>query len=99
MRKLLFILILLPLLATEPFPPPDSPYLPESDFPDMHEGGSTCGREITCLDGAKVSCTGPAGQCYYELGECNHKREHFKGWVQCGDTASKEYCNSYRCPP
>ncbi len=102
MRRVLMIVLLLPLLATDPsWPPPDSSYNPGSDFPDeLGEGGATCGRSITCLDGATVSCAnGPSGECSYQIDKCNYKREHHKGWVQCGKDADKEYCNRYQCPP
>ena len=80
MRRFFFILALLPLLATDPtWPPPDSPYNPGSDFPDDDAGGVTCGREITCLDGSKVSCaSAPAGQCTYDVDKCIG-RKHVKG--------------------
>ncbi|MDJ0841109.1 MAG: hypothetical protein QNK37_31650 [Acidobacteriota bacterium] len=96
MRRILFVLALLPLLATESsWPPPDSPFNPGSDFPDDDIGGVTCGREITCLDGAKVSCSGgAAGSCSYDVDKCIDRR-HVKGWVKCGDVG-REYCNAYR---
>ena len=96
MRRFLLVPALLPLFATDPsWPPPDAPYVPDSDFPD-DIAGVTCGREITCLDGAKVSCDGaPAGECEYVTDKCIGSR-HVKGYVKCG--TAKEECNNYsRC--
>ncbi|MDJ0840151.1 MAG: hypothetical protein QNK37_26805 [Acidobacteriota bacterium] len=96
MRRLFLILALIPLLATDPsWPPPDSPFNPGSDFPDDDLGGATCGREITCLDGAKVSCEGgPAGQCSYRVDACL-ARKHVPGYVKCGVNVTEEKCNAY----
>ena len=56
---------------------------------DIHP---TCGRELTCLDGAIVKCdNAPIGTCSYKKGACFNGKHTIIGYVKCGE--DREECN------
>ena len=87
----------------EPLDPNWDPSDADSILPggtSSHTGtstGSTCYREMTCKDSAKVGCSSNGGTCSYKIGTCSVNTNtpvydrHTPGYVKCG--GKEERCN------